>query len=416
MENNIICTIYSHYTSHDVIIEILKEVYPAGKINTYERNQLEYIELTEENELLKNTSKLIISYRKRMEPSYELIQADSSPLSENLKGMYGFVSSLESKNKKIKELFLKKIATLNSEFSISLEGNIEKEENMGKLQRLTEKFALELDAVLFVSPDSFISKSKTQHFLNKNLDLIIDIEGNCSIDTLEIVIESKYFDNGSNQLTEDQIRRKEKSEKILKGKNIKFNPHLPCIESEKDTIIRNPKEIAQRVVVLAVTNFVAFDSLTGEKAIDYLKNYNLWDFATPMEREFLLNPIPKRKQEETWKCECIWVLMWALKKIDAMNFPSDMCNLNDISPEDYPVGGGKDPNDFINSMKASRTKEEIMDMNDLYYRFDWACVDARIQKKELKELHSGVVYERHYALNWLVNYMRQEWDEITCDT
>ncbi|MEJ9231461.1 DUF4272 domain-containing protein [Peribacillus butanolivorans] len=27
-------------------------------------------------------------------------------------------------------------------------------------------------------------------------------------------------------------------------------------------------------------------------------------------------------------------------------------------------------------------------------------------------LDEGVVYERHYTLNWLVNYMEQEWEEV----
>jgi hypothetical protein len=31
-------------------------------------------------------------------------------------------------------------------------------------------------------------------------------------------------------------------------------------------------------------------------------------------------------------------------------------------------------------------------------------------------LHPGVLYERHYALNWLIGYCDQEWDEVTTDT
>lgn len=31
-------------------------------------------------------------------------------------------------------------------------------------------------------------------------------------------------------------------------------------------------------------------------------------------------------------------------------------------------------------------------------------------------LEKGVVKERHYALNWLVGYMDQAWDDVTTDT
>ena len=30
--------------------------------------------------------------------------------------------------------------------------------------------------------------------------------------------------------------------------------------------------------------------------------------------------------------------------------------------------------------------------------------------------YSGVVMERHYALNWLIGYSDQEWDDVTTDT
>ena len=410
MEKNILCTIYSHHTPWNIIISILREIYPDWTIKTYENDELKTIELFKRNSLYKDADKLIISYRERKEPFYEFKEDDDSPLVENLKGMYGFLTTLQTQNEKVKEQLLKKILTLNSEFSIFTEGEVK------QLGELVKILALELDAVLFVSPNSLISRSKTQHFLDKNLDLIIDIEGNCDIDILEIKVESKYFDVNTLELTKDQKKRKEKSEKLLKEKNIKTNPYLPAIESEEETTTRTPKEIAQRIVVLAMTNFVAFDSITGEKAIEYLKDYNLWEYVTPKEKEFLTNPLPKRKQEETWKCECIWVLMWVLKKVEDLKFPDEMCSLNDILPEHYPVGDGKDPNLFINFTNNMRTKEEIMDMNDLYYRLDWACVDGRIHKKEVKEVHSGVVYERHYALNWLINYMGEEWDEITCDT
>ncbi|MDR2636809.1 MAG: DUF4272 domain-containing protein [Zoogloeaceae bacterium] len=31
-------------------------------------------------------------------------------------------------------------------------------------------------------------------------------------------------------------------------------------------------------------------------------------------------------------------------------------------------------------------------------------------------MEPGVTMERHYALNWLIGYMDQEWDDISTDT
>ncbi len=212
-----------------------------------------------------------------------------------------------------------------------------------------------------------------------------------------------------------RLTRKERTEKFLEEKRIKINYNLPRIESEKDTTIRNPKEIAQRVVVLAVTNMVAFSGMTGQQAIAYLKQYDVWKYVTDDEKSFLENPTPERKNQASWQCEGIWVLMWSLGAIDELLFPDKMCDLNSIPGERYPIGPNKDPNEFINRVVNSRTKTEILDANDLYYRINWACVDARLNGLELN-VNPGVVYERHYALNWLINYMQQDWDDISTDT
>ena len=64
-----------------------------------------------------------------------------------------------------------------------------------------------------------------------------------------------------------------------------------------------------------------------------------------------------------------------------------------------------------------RSKSQILDEADLIFRYNWACVDARIKNLNMPSgLDAGVVYERHRALNWLIRYMDQEWDEITTDT
>ena len=43
--------------------------------------------------------------------------------------------------------------------------------------------------------------------------------------------------------------------------------------------------------------------------------------------------------------------------------------------------------------------------------------DARISGRQPPAgLDPGVVYERHYALNWLIRYSDQEWDDISTDT
>lgn len=210
--------------------------------------------------------------------------------------------------------------------------------------------------------------------------------------------------------------RKERSEALLSKSGIKINNWLPEVEPEEETTLRSGVEIAQRVTILAMTNSVAFDNLSGEDALQYLRDHDLIELLTPLETEFLDNPTEEKKFQESWKCEGIWVLLWALNIVNDLEFPDHLCDLNTIHAEDYPVGPGKDPNDFINKNWRLRSKSEILDANDLYYRMDWACVDARLNQREMESIHPGVVYERHYALNWLINYGDQDWDDVSCDT
>lgn len=406
-----ICTIYSHQVGFENIKETILLNFPKGNISIHKEGESEIIEI-EIKEGVSNSSKNVkILYRERAEPSYQIPEINDSDLTANLKGLYGFVYSLPTVNEKVKDLFLHKIETLNCEFTI-----IQEEGEIEDLETIIANIAKELDAILFVQPDTIISKSGGQHFLDQNLNLIIDTEGNCEIEDLNVTINSVYFDEDQNELEEDQQQRKEKNEIILEERNIKINRHLPCIESENQTTLRTPKEVAQRVSALAVVNLVAFNSISPEEATEYLQNYNLWDFTTENEKEFLADPTDDKKANESWKCEGIWVLMWALNKIETLDFPDEFCDLENINPDDYPVGQDKDPNIFIDSVVALRSKSEILDANDLYYRFNWACVDERINGRQIEEINPGIVYERQYALNWLINYMDQDWDSVSCDT
>ncbi len=404
------CTIYSHELYFDNIVPEIQKVFPKGKISVSEEEGQKIIDISIKSGLFKPKKQFQISYRERTQPSYQISEIDS-PLTENLSGMFGFVNSLPSSNEKIKNVLLQKIQTLNCEFPILSEGDLDDE-----LKILAHNLCQSCDGIIFIEPDTNISKSETQHFLDKDLNLILDTNANCNIDHLDVNINAAYFDEEQTKVTEDQKNRKSKSESIINERQIKLNNNLPYIASEDTTILRTPKEIAERVTILATTNMVAFNNITGEQAIDYLKNYDLLEKATEKELSFLNNPTDKAKSYETWKCECIWVLMWALEIIEDIGFPNILANLGDIPQEKYPIAENKDPNLFINSINHARNKTEILDANDLYYRLDWTCVDARINGIESIHLHPGVVYERHYALNWLVNYRDQDWDNVSCDT
>jgi hypothetical protein len=53
----------------------------------------------------------------------------------------------------------------------------------------------------------------------------------------------------------------------------------------------------------------------------------------------------------------------------------------------------------------------------MIYRYHWATVEAHMREQPMPAgLDNDVIMERHTALNWLIGYMDQPWDDVTTDT
>ncbi len=408
---NMICTFYSHQMGFEKVKSTLQQIFPKGNITTSTEDDFQIIKLENKGGLFKSATKIKFSYREREQPNYFIPQEEKGNLTSNLRGLFNYVQNLPSSNEEIQSRFLYRIQAVNSEFTL-VDGIGKKEQ----IQQLIQQLAIEFNAFLFVQPNTLISKSSVQHFVDKNLNIIIDSQGNCEIEDLEVNIDAKYYDQNQNNLTEDQLNRKKTNELFLAENHIKFNKKLPCVEAEEEVTLRTPKEIATRASILISLNFIAFDAATPEQITNFLKKNNLWEFVTEGEKDFIENPTAEKKSLQTWKCECIWTLLWAINKVNDLGSPNAMCQLDSIPKENYPLSNAQEVTNYINSITETRNKSEILDLNDLYYRYEWACVDARIKNETVENLNPSVVYERHYALNWLINYRNQEWDAVTCDT
>lgn len=402
------CTVYAHRTGFDQIVVIIRKVFPtaATTIESQQGFEVVYIEL--KGGLFRSSKKLKLSYRERRNPSFELTHA-ACPVTKNLIGMLAFVSSLPAQNEAVHSSLLNKIRTVNIEVSVFADSDSALE-----FADLTKQLAESLDAIVFAQPHTAISQSVGQHFLDHRLQLVLDVNGKSAVQSLPVNIDSVWFDSAK-RITEDQFRRKARTENFLRNKGIQVNENLPAITSDADVVIRAVTEVKERVVALALTNLVAFNSITGEQALHLASTYNIEHLFTIRETEFLVNPTEERKSHETWKCEGIWTLLWALQVVPDLTYPDQLADLNNIPADQYPVRPGIDPHEFINSLWVLRTPAELLDAADLYYRMDWACVEARTNGVETSLL-SGVVFERHYALNWLLSDKNQTWDDIRTDT
>ena len=215
------------------------------------------------------------------------------------------------------------------------------------------------------------------------------------------------------QPSSEALARKEKSIAKLKQQNVPTIQHLPAIEDSVSAKKRTKEEIAHRAIALCIVS-VKGEGLEQTTVQDLVKRYNAQDYFTPAEKKFIENPAPTQKDrvQFSWQYEDYWVMLWALGYIDTLDYPTNACDV----AKAVKFLHGKTTEEFIANAKL-RELSEIIDEADMIYRYDWAVVNARVKKQDSPAgLDGGVVMERHHALNWLIGYMDQEWDDVTTDT
>jgi len=210
------------------------------------------------------------------------------------------------------------------------------------------------------------------------------------------------------------LERKFRSEEICKFEGVSVNPHLPLVEDESEIKLRTNEEVAWRAMALGIVS-VKGEGLEQSRVLEIVEQYNLQNAFTPHEKDFIYNQNPSESDcaKFSWRYESYWVLLWALSYIKELGRPDQIC---DVPTAVRIMIDSVNANTFIENARL-RNIDEILDATDLIYRYHWACVDARLKGQTTPaRLDAGVVYERHYALNWLVGYLEQEWDEISTDT
>lgn len=213
--------------------------------------------------------------------------------------------------------------------------------------------------------------------------------------------------------SEEQNNRKAASMQYCTERDIPAIASLPCIKGEAQTRIRSKEEIVNRALALCYLG-VKSEGLAQEQLDGFDEKFQISANFSPAEKQYVNAKAPTQQQKvnANWRYESLHVLLWALGYIDELVSPSEVCDV----AHDVRIIALKTREDFIKEAKV-RSKKEILDQADLIYRLHWATTNARINGKETPaKLNGSVVYERHYVLNWLINYMDQDWDDVSTDT
>jgi Domain of unknown function (DUF4272) len=216
-----------------------------------------------------------------------------------------------------------------------------------------------------------------------------------------------------NPISDEALARKTRSEDVLRLQGVRINSNLPVIEATSEIRLRSLSETAYRTLAL-LTVALKGEGLEPSILEKIVKSYGLEGHFTPKESAFLGIAAPSEADRAvfTWRYESASVLLWALGYIEALGKPSTICDV----PRAVTIMKERSAEQFISDAKL-RSVARILDEADLIYRYHWAVVDARLNgKPSPPEVDPDITYERHYALNWLIGYMDQEWDHISTDT
>ena len=207
--------------------------------------------------------------------------------------------------------------------------------------------------------------------------------------------------------------RKQRSIEQLKSENVPTIKHLSVIPDESLTTIRSLDDVAQRALCLYLISRRA-EGESYQWFQDKVAQYRLQEAVTADEWEFAEDEQPPEYVliKFSRRLEGYWCLLWALGYVSDLNKPTA------FAAEKYAseVIETRSWDQFL--LEATlRDKTTILDQADLYYRYSWAVLDAELYgRKPPSGIEPDVVYERHYALNWLRRYNDQDWDDVTTDT
>ena len=182
---------------------------------------------------------------------------------------------------------------------------------------------------------------------------------------------------------------------------------------EEDWETRTSIEIRRRSLVLFGLVRMAHGE-DGHGIYQWLVNQDVESAISPEEKRILTSTqmSDRDRINASWRVEGLEVMLWALNELPDMSPLSGQCDFSRI--EDVFSSILSNTSDFLDT-DSMRSEEEIYEQQEAIENHHWTIRDAQIHgKPQPKELDSGVVQEKHYAINWIL--FGEDWDEVLTDT
>ena len=216
--------------------------------------------------------------------------------------------------------------------------------------------------------------------------------------------------------TELQKERRKTNNDILSQKNISFSPNLLCLHKDEQVKIKSLDEMCKRAIASLIVIQVACDINAGkyeeskEFFVPLLEKYNVLDSLNSKEKRIMDGSYSKQDAIDIdWEYEAYWALVWYLGLVEDISDASKLC---DCSEAMNFIATSKNFEDFKSKCNP-RSIKELLDMEDLYYRYNWAINEKNVNPNaNIGNLNPSNVIERRRALEWLLSN-KEDWYEIS---
>jgi len=207
--------------------------------------------------------------------------------------------------------------------------------------------------------------------------------------------------------TESQKNRRIKNNDYIKSLSVAYPDKLMSRWDDEAVELKDKTEICSRALAAFFVIQIACDIGQG--------NYDdSIEFFKPIIEEMCLVQHLNSKENRIfdgsydmqdaidmdWAYEAFWSLCWCLGLVDDIKDASDVCDC------DAAIGfvkGCKSIDEFADKCTL-RDKGDILDLLDLYYRYNWAINESRVNPDTpIGDLNPSVVIERRRGLEWIVS-------------
>lgn len=224
----------------------------------------------------------------------------------------------------------------------------------------------------------------------------------------------------SNELSETDVQkaRHENNNKLLSENDIAVSQTLTCLYNDEDVRIKSIDEAADRAIACLLCVQIACDIANDdyEESVKFFRplfeKYEVQNCLNSKEKRILDGSYTVQDAiDMDWAYESYWALCWCMGLVDDISDGSVIC---DCEKAVSFLMDSSTKTEFKSKCRL-RSKEEILDMQDLYYRYQWAINDSKVNETSSSgDLDPSIVIERRRALEWMLRDV-DDWYDISLD-